>query len=131
FHIPMTDYRQIDISADVQVCRVMGRLGFVSEDPSVEAVVRIAKELHSEFPGIFDLAVWDIGRSICRPVNPRCPKCPLNDLCAYANRDQGPLTTSLIGAMGADLANLSALRDQGLITAADYDAKKADWLRRL
>jgi endonuclease III len=131
FHVPMSDYRQIDISADVQVCRVMGRLGFVAEAPSVEAVIRVARELHPEFPGIFDLAVWDIGRSLCRPTNPSCSKCPLNDLCAYANRkDSGPIA-SAIDAMGADLAKLAGLRDQGLITADDYEAKKADWLRRI
>jgi endonuclease-3 len=131
FHIPMSDYRQIDISADVQVCRVMGRLGFVSEDPSVEAVIRIARELHPQFPGIFDLAVWDIGRSLCRPVNPQCPKCPLNDLCAYANRDNAATAPMVIDTMGIELAKLAALREQGLITDADYEAKKADWLSRI
>ena len=131
FHIRMSDYRQIDISADVQVCRVMGRLGFVSEEPGVDAVVRVARELHPAFPGIFDLAVWDIGRSICRPVNPHCPECPLNDLCAYARRKSGGTIPPAIDAMSADLAKLAALRDQGLITHADYDAKKSDWLKRL
>jgi len=31
--------------------------------------------------GIFDLALWDIGRTVCRPRNPRCPECRLKDLC--------------------------------------------------
>ena len=131
FHVRMSDYRQIDISADVQVCRVMSRLGFVSKDPNVGAVVHVARELHPAFPGIFDLAVWDIGRSICRPVNPRCPECPLNDLCAYANRAKAGAFPPALDVMGVDLAKLAALRDQGLITDADYEAKKAEWLGRL
>jgi len=52
FHVPMADYGAIDISADVQVCRVMGRLGFVPEDPGLEEVVRAARTLSPDFPGV-------------------------------------------------------------------------------
>jgi hypothetical protein len=34
YHIPFSDYRYIDISADVQVDRVMSRLGFVTPGSS-------------------------------------------------------------------------------------------------
>jgi hypothetical protein len=64
-------------------------------------------------------------------VNPHCPECPLNDLCAYANPEKAGASTSLVDAMGADLTKLAALRDQGLITDADYEAKKAEWLQRI
>ena len=37
----------------------------------------------------------------------------------------------VIDAMGADLVKLAALRDQGLISEADYDDKESEWLRRL
>jgi endonuclease III len=86
FHVRLRDYRYIDISADVQVCRVMGRLGFVEEGTRPEVVVYAARELNPDFPGIFDLALWEIGRTICRPTKPLCTQCPLQDLCAYAVR---------------------------------------------
>jgi uncharacterized HhH-GPD family protein len=88
FHVQLRDYRYIDISADVQVCRVMGRLGFVEQGTQPEVVVYAARELNPDFPGIFDLALWDIGRTVCRPTKPLCPQCPLHDLCAYAQRAQ-------------------------------------------
>jgi endonuclease-3 len=89
FHIPLGDYRYIDISADVQVNRVMTRLGFASEPSTPEVVIYTARELNPDFPGIFDLALWDLGRTLCRPRNPRCADCRLNKLCAYASADRG------------------------------------------
>lgn len=84
FHVPLSDYRYLDISADVQVSRVMARLGFVEEGSGEAVVVYAARELNPDFPGVFDLALWDLGRTVCRPKNPRCSECRLNDLCCYA-----------------------------------------------
>lgn len=84
FHVPLRDYRYIDISADVHVCRVMGRLGFVEEGASPAAVIYAARELNPDFPGIFDLALWDLGRTVCRPTAPQCSECPLREYCRTA-----------------------------------------------
>ncbi|WP_222849995.1 endonuclease III domain-containing protein [Trebonia kvetii] len=84
FHVPLRDYRYIDISADVHVDRVMTRLGFVEPGSSPAVVIYAARELNPDFPGIFDLALWNVGRTLCRPAQPRCPECHLRDLCAYA-----------------------------------------------
>lgn len=75
FHITLADHRYIDISADVQVCRVMSRLGFVEPEASPEVVVYAARDLNPDFPGIFDLALWDIGRTVCHPRGPECARC--------------------------------------------------------
>ena len=83
FHIPLRDYRYIDISADTQVQRVMARLGFVDDGASTDVVVYTARELNPDFPGIFDLALWDLGRSTCRPA-PLCAGCRLRTYCSYA-----------------------------------------------
>lgn len=84
FHVPLADYRYVDISADVQVNRVMGRLGFVEPGAGPDVVIYAAREANPDFPGIFDLALWDLGRTLCRPVNPRCAECRLAGLCDYA-----------------------------------------------
>jgi endonuclease-3 len=84
FHIPLSDYRYIDISADTQVKRVMARLGFVEQGFDEDVVIYTARELNPDFPGVFDVALWELGRTVCRPTKPACPQCRLNSLCAYA-----------------------------------------------
>jgi endonuclease-3 len=84
FHVPLSDHRYIDISADVQVRRVMARLGFVNDGSNAEIVTWAARELNPHFPGIFDLPLWEIGREVCRPKIPLCGSCRMNRLCAYS-----------------------------------------------
>lgn len=84
FRIDVADRRYIDISADVQVRRVMARLGLVSSRATVEEVIYTARELSPDFPGVFDLALWELGQRICRPRVPRCEMCFLRDCCTYA-----------------------------------------------
>jgi hypothetical protein len=40
-----------------------------------------ARELNPEYRGILDLLCWKIGRNWCRPMNPACNECYLNELC--------------------------------------------------
>ena len=84
FRITLADHRYIDISADVQVKRVMARLGFVEADPSEDVVIYAARELNPEFPGIFDLPLWELGATLCRPRKPACEKCRFAPLCSFA-----------------------------------------------
>jgi endonuclease III len=88
FKIPFLDYYSIDISADVQVCRVFSRLGFCPADPKVDQVIYKARALHPEYPGIMDLPCWEIGRAWCKPREPECASCYMSDLCpTAANRN--------------------------------------------
>ena len=79
--IPMSDYFSIDISADVHVRRVFSRLGLCHSNPSVEQVIYKARSLSPEFPGMMDLPSWEIGRSWCKPRQPQCSECYMNDVC--------------------------------------------------
>ncbi len=81
FKVPMSDYICIDISPDTHVKRVFKRLGFISKDASNYELIYCARELHPEYPGIFDLSCWEIGRNWCRPQKPQCENCYLNDYC--------------------------------------------------
>jgi len=83
FKVPIADHRCIDVSADVQVNRVMARLGLVSSPPDVTDVIYAARELSPEFPGLLDLTLWSIGRDLCRPQKPRCDQCPLHAWCHF------------------------------------------------
>jgi hypothetical protein len=84
FNIRVKEKYDLDISADVQVVRVFTRLGLVSEGSSPDEVIYRARELNRPYPGIFDLACWDIGRNWCRPRAPKCHECFMGDLCPSA-----------------------------------------------
>lgn len=84
FKLPFSDYFSIDISADVHVKRVFGRLGLCGKGSSVEQIIYKARALHPEFPGIIDMPCWTIGREWCRENEPNCSKCYMNDLCKSA-----------------------------------------------
>lgn len=81
FKIPMQDRICIDISPDVHVKRAFTRMGFISKDASNDELIYCARELHPEYPGIFDFSAWEIGREWCRPNNPDCANCYLKEYC--------------------------------------------------
>ncbi len=81
FKIPMRDYICIDVSPDRHVNKVFKRLGFISKDAGNYDVIYCARELNPEYPGIFDLSCWEIGRNWCKLKNPICKECYLNEHC--------------------------------------------------
>ncbi len=88
--IPMSDYFSIDISADVHIKRVFARLGFCGSDPSVEQVIYRARSLYPEFPGMMDLPCWEIGRTWCKPQNPKCEDCYMREVCPTGQNGDQP-----------------------------------------
>lgn len=88
FKIPFADLCGIDISPDVHIRRVFKRMGYVegglSNSRTNKLVIKKARELHSEYPGIFDIGCWEIGKKYCHPKNkgtPDCVNCPLSGEC--------------------------------------------------
>lgn len=81
FKIPLRDYYSIDISVDVQVRRVLERLGLIAQGDSIERIVYRARALHPEFPGLLDFPAWEIGRKWCRPNKPSCGPCYMKRAC--------------------------------------------------
>jgi len=81
FKILMQDYICIDISPDVHVKRVFKRLRFISKNGENDELIYSARELNPEYPGIFDLSCWQIGRNWCHPRKPDCKNCYLNKYC--------------------------------------------------
>lgn len=85
FKIEFADHYSIDISADVHVRRVFGRLGLTPHDATVDQLIFRARGLHPEFPGLMDFPAWEIGRRWCRPKKTECSGCYMKDLCPSAN----------------------------------------------
>ena len=86
FKIPVSDKYSIDVSVDVQVRRAFERLGLIRKDASNEEIIYAARELNPTYPGIIDLALWEIGREWCRPQTPLCSKCYLQAYCPTAQQ---------------------------------------------
>lgn len=87
FKVPFSDNYSIDISADVHVRRVFGRLGLTSKDATVDQVIYRARSLYPEFPGLMDNTAFEIGREWCRPHDPKCTQCDMRDLCVSSDSE--------------------------------------------
>jgi endonuclease III len=81
FKIEFSDLYSIDVSPDVQIKRVMWRMGYVPKDASPEMIIYKARDLYPEYPGVIDLSCWEIGREWCRPNNPKCDECLVTKTC--------------------------------------------------
>ena len=77
--IDIKDKENINIAYDIHIRRICLRTGFCSQD-TIEDVTMVGKRLLPEFPGRLTSSFWAIGRDICRPTNPLCSECPLNDV---------------------------------------------------
>ncbi len=71
------------IIVDLHVIRVAPRIGIaIGADPK-----KIEKQLMDLFPkkdwGEIGMAISFLGRETCRPSNPKCGECVINDSCAY------------------------------------------------
>lgn len=81
FKVQFSDYFSIDISADVHVRRVFGRLGLSPVNATLDQVIYRARALNPTFPGIIDFPCWEIGRNWCKPKNPECSNCYMDEIC--------------------------------------------------
>lgn len=74
------------VAVDTHVNRVAPRLGLTQERSSTE---KKARDLERLFPpeDWLDVNEYFIlhGRSVCVPAKPRCPQCPLRDVCPSAS----------------------------------------------
>lgn len=81
YHVEMADCCSIDISPDAHVRRIFHRLGLIPREDNLEMTIYKARELYPCYPGIIDVACWEIGREYCRPKNPDCESCPMSSCC--------------------------------------------------
>ena len=69
---------------DGNIARILSRVfGFAAPIPANRAAIEAAARAvtPSDRPGDFAQALMDIGAGICRPRNPDCRRCPLDDDC--------------------------------------------------
>ena len=83
FSVSFSDLSAIDVSPDIQVRRVLYRLGLIEDENNVNMAVYMAKAINPEFPGLIDYPCWLWGRDYCHPQSPECNNCPLATVCIY------------------------------------------------
>ncbi len=80
--INIKDRENINLAYDIHIRRICLRAGFCTQD-TIEDVTTAGKHIFPEFPGRLTSSLWAIGRDICRPNNPLCSECPLDDVCEH------------------------------------------------
>ncbi len=82
--------RTEDITVDVHVQRIGQRLGLVK--PTTKQPPKVNDELKEVLPRDmwphWNALMVMFGRNVCLPTYPRCPRCPLNDLCPKIGVDR-------------------------------------------
>jgi len=75
------------IPVDTHVFRVAKRLGIVPPDAKPEDVEDALKRIvPEEFWIPVNHALVRFGRAVCKPVGPKCNRCPLREVCAFAKQ---------------------------------------------
>ena len=72
------------IIADLHVIRVAPRIGLIAEAKDGNKVEKeLMKVLPHEIWGEIGMAISFLGRETCRPTNPKCPECLVQNHCQY------------------------------------------------
>jgi len=82
---PLKDHCFLDVSADVHVCRVFGRLGLTKKGTTPEDVIFRARTINPEYPGLIDPPCWEIGRNWCKARELLCGSCYMHEKCPTAS----------------------------------------------
>ena len=80
FGVTLENLYCIAIAYDVHIRRIFLRMGLTDKD-NIKDVTASARKICNEFPGSLTLPFWVAGREYCRPSNPKCDECYLNQFC--------------------------------------------------
>eukprot|EP00922_Rhytidocystis_sp_ex-Travisia-forbesii_P046932 GHVS01069957.1.p1 GENE.GHVS01069957.1~~GHVS01069957.1.p1 ORF type:complete len:373 (-),score=34.40 GHVS01069957.1:259-1377(-) len=69
------------IAVDIHVHRICNRLGWVKTKTPVETEDALEKSLPRDLWSEFNVMLVGFGQQICRPVNPKCLQCQVQQLC--------------------------------------------------
>ncbi|MBL0301008.1 MAG: endonuclease III [Cytophagaceae bacterium] len=73
------------VIVDLHVIRVAPRLGVVSEKVDGNKIEKQLMQAISKEMWNVGMAISFLGREICRPKNPKCGECLLNEVCDFYN----------------------------------------------
>lgn len=73
------------VIVDLHVVRVAPRIGIASGTQPEKIEKQIMAAVPPEKWGEIGMAISFLGREICRPTNPKCDSCVMNEVCFYRN----------------------------------------------
>lgn len=120
-----TAFRQIAMAVDTHIFRVSNRTGLAPG----KTVLAVEKALLKFVPNdyLLDAHHWLIlhGRYVCLARTPRCPQCPINDLCDYRHKTTFNANGKLVTDKAASKTKSShSQRREENTTLVDNDAGK-------
>lgn len=86
---------------DGNVKRVLARLFLISEPVNLPTSKKKFQEtadalLAREHPGTYNQAIMELGATVCKPQNPKCNECPVNEFCqAFESGQQAEFPVTL------------------------------------
>ena len=139
-------------TVDVNIQRVLGRLlrGDDTPRPAREVAALAVEALPVGHASAWNQALMDLGATVCTALRPRCPTCPVNDLCLAAPQygqaaqpvrrvaeKQAPYMGSrryyrgrVVEALRATAGGLP-LPDLGRLLKGDFSTADLAWLEEL
>ena len=62
----------------------MNRWGYVKTKTPNDTEIALRKKLPERYWTVINFLLVKFGKTICKPINPRCNECRLNKICQYA-----------------------------------------------
>ena len=69
------------ICVDVHVHRIFNRIGYLKTKTPEETEFALRKKLPKKYWIPINSLLVTHGQNICKPINPKCSECPINNLC--------------------------------------------------
>ncbi len=73
------------ICVDVHVHRIGNRLGLIRTRTPLESEMALRQLLPRRYWKAWNRQLVSFGQTICKPINPQCPTCPLASICDRVN----------------------------------------------
>jgi len=71
------------VIVDLHVLRVAPRLGIAQGTNPVKIEKQLMEKVPQQYWKDLGMSLTFLGREICRPTDPKCPECPVNNACEY------------------------------------------------
>jgi len=76
-------FKKDTICVDTHVHRISNRLGWVETKSPLKTEEELMKVLPKKYWRDINHILVSFGQNICKPINPRCEKCPVKKYCKY------------------------------------------------
>ncbi len=76
-------FRKKALPVDTHVHRISNRIGLIQTKTPEESEKELWKIVPEKYIMYYNEFMVKHGQNVCKPIGPRCQKCPINELCHY------------------------------------------------